>query len=338
MDKVSMSQTLNHAYSAIEAKCSEVNAPDYLITHIGYWKKGGWEDYLRILSTVPTDVRNKDVVDFGCKYGLFAPVLVMKGAKTVYCVDAEESYIEWGQKVVAEAVSEARFALTRNGLISLPSESVDYIFVNEVISHVNQGFLDSVYTEFSRILRPGGTLVIQDGNNGANHEVQKALPILWNQWENGPDGTHTDRDYVNKCFLSRRRDFIRNELPFGASEEVIDFLARNTSGLWGEGLRSTIREYLQTKNFVLRPYRYGTVPTNPTDGGYLMERAFVPKKVILDLAEHGIKSRQLLPKRLSVLKTYIKNKIKRRQTPSLFNLRSEGFSQGFTIIGEKTLS
>lgn len=329
-------EDLSLQYLNLKNICSELNGSEYVTSQIDYWQKGGWHDYTRILSHDSLDLRGLDVLDFGCKYGFFSPVLLALGAKSVYCVDADEAYLELGAKIFSSFSEKIKFSLTNCGYLSIPSNSVDFIFVNEVISHVNPCFLDTVYSEFARILRPSGKILIQDGNNGANLEVQVALPVLWNQWENGPDNTHTDRDFVNKCFLNRRKDIIKTEFPNTFTDEEVIFLAENTSGLWGQYFIETIREYQNSKRITLRPYRYGTVPTNPYLGGYVMERSFKPSKVILDLEEHGIKAKYLRPGLIKIVKKIIKDLLRGKKFDSVFDLSGHGYNHGFIIIGRKS--
>ena len=166
--------------------------------------------------------------------------------------------------------------------------------MNEVISHVNPSFLDTVWREMARILRPGGMLFISDGNNRANLEVQAVLPELYDKWENGPDGVRTDRDVVEDNFLGRRAKIVAERCPEMTAKQV-EFVAVNTSGLFGDVLLDTIERYRTTGELVLRPFQKGMCPVNPTGSGVVMERAIHPIQLELALAEYGFSAHQLKP-------------------------------------------
>jgi hypothetical protein len=97
---------------------------------------------------------------------------------------------------------------------------------------------------------------------------------------------------VNVSFRERRKELIAGLHPqLGADE--LDYLADNTSGLFGERLATEVNKYLCKDGWVARAYRAGTCPTNPGSGGVVMERALHPIQVELPLAELGIRARQV---------------------------------------------
>jgi SAM-dependent methyltransferase len=234
------------------------------------------------------------VVDFGCKYGHLLPWFVVAGVSEAIGVEVEDSYVEEGRSIFEALYANVRILKEEQGCIPLQPDTVDFVLVNEVISHVNPTYLDMVYAEIARVLKSGGRVLISDGNNIANAECQAALTPLYEAWENGPDGTKTDRDTVSESYLTRRRKIIQSRHP-RLDPTRVDFLARNTSGLFGDFLIRVIDEYVQTGELIRRPYRRGVCPTNPSPSGVVMERGFHPVQVELALASYGLEAWQVLP-------------------------------------------
>lgn len=266
--------------------------PGYFHDMTAQFANGVWREYLAVLEEIPTPLAGKRVVDFGCKFGHLIPLLVAVGCPAPVGLEAAPDYVRTGQLVFETLYPGVRVLPTEDGYMPLQPESVDVVLMNEVISHVNPAFLDTVWAEAARVLKPGGILFVSDGNNSVNQINRKALPDLYDKWENGPEGARTDRDVVTEPFCELRLRLISSRHP-ALDREKIEFLARNTSGLFGTFLLKTIDRYVETGNLVLRPYRRGTCPTNPT-GGYVMERAFDPALVISALAEYGFHARQIV--------------------------------------------
>lgn len=289
-------QQLTEEYLRVIQYCEENDVPDYMSVISKEYLDGGWKFYTRLFDSIPNDFTDKVVVDFGCKYGHLLPYLVAKGASKVIGLDAEQEYVEVGKSVFEQVLPDCQCELIEDGLIPLQPNSVDIIFVNEVISHINPAYLDTVFSEWARILKMGGIVFISDGNNAASQLCLKKLLPLYEAWENGPDGRSTDRDYVAKSYLTRRKEIIRELLP-DLAEDKVQYVAVNTSGLFGETLKKIILNYGKTGELIERPYRSGTYPTNPRGSGVVMERTFHPLALEKHLFTYGIFAKQILPER-----------------------------------------
>jgi len=310
---------LTAIYQRILERSLEPGVPQFMAALSEAYVNGTWRGYIELFSDIQraTSLQGATVADIGCKCGHLAPLFIAHGAAKVWGVDVDDTYLA-GACVVANMCPEAVFVKTVEGYMPIGSESVDLVFVNEVISHVNPSYLDALYSEIARVLRPGGYVFISDGNNIADPTCRPVLVDLYEKWENGPDGAKTDRDVVNKCFRTRRREIVEAEYP-AVDSATAEYLAANTSGLFGATLRREIERYIKTGTLVERPYRRGQCPTNPCDYGALMERGFRPEQVEMDLAEHGIMARQILPGDLNP------RKIERRR----------GESWNFRILGRR---
>jgi len=272
------------------------NASSYFQEISREYHQGLWKVYYDLLRFTGISIQDKIVVDFGCKYGHLLPLLILLGVRRAIGIDVEPEYIELGKHFFERTSPEKIQILPcEGGLIPLQTETIDFVFMNEVISHINPSHLDIVLQEISRILRIGGVLFISDGNNIANQKCRRKLFDLWDKWENGPNGVKTDRDVVNKCYLTRRKEIIFKRYP-ELDEEKVNLLAKNTSGLWGELFVRVVDEFVRSGNLIQRTYRRGICPTNPSETGVVIERGFHPFQVELLLRNYGFEAHQLPPK------------------------------------------
>jgi SAM-dependent methyltransferase len=299
-----------------------------------------WKSYQWLLGLVPRPVDGCDVVDIGCKYGHIMPLLFAEGARSAIGIDVEDVYLKPATDIIGDLWRQARFMKSEQGYLPIEPGSVDLVLINEVISHVNPGHLPILFSEIARILRVGGYVLISDGNNIANADCRKDLVDVYDAWENGPDGRKTGRDVVEDSFLDLRRRQIRAWYPELASDRVED-AALNTSGLYGDYFRTMIDRYVSGHDFVARPYRRGDCPTNPSNGGVVMEFGFYPQQVEMALASYGIRAHQVesaphmqwsTPKRaLGSAYLVFRYHLNRTIRPEAYR----GASWGFQILGVK---
>jgi SAM-dependent methyltransferase len=268
--------------------------PEYLLRQSRSYHEGLYRDYERLLDVIPAPLAGKTVADFGCKFGHLIPLLLARGSREAIGIDVVDDHVRAGAELFGALYPNARVIKSEDGLIPLQSGTVDVLLMNEVISHVNPSYLDTVWSEASRILKAGGILFISDGNNRANADARAKLVELYDKWENGPDGAQTDRDVVTIPFLDRRKTFIRERHP-ALPPETVEHLALNTSGLFGGQLARVLDRYVATGELVRRPYRRGACPMSPDESGVMMERAFLPQQLELALIEYGFDARQVVP-------------------------------------------
>ena len=174
----------------------------------------------------------------------------------------------------------------------------------------------------------------------SNRRRRKRLASIFEGWENGPDGIQVGEDTVTESYLTRRKRVIASRHSCLDPAQV-DFLAQNTSGLFGEVLLSVIDSYQKTGEMIRRPYRPGVCPTNPGDSGVVMERGFYPLQVKMALADYGLTSRYVLPRPslnrpglLGFVKdilVLVRHYLKKTLNPDRYVIEFEGFQ----IIGTK---
>lgn len=110
----------------------------------------------------------KVILDAGCGYGVIAIILALMGANKVVGVDISEERLTTFAQIIRDygfdQQLEAR--LQRVEDTSLPNASVDAVISNEAISHYYD--VDAFLRETARVLKPGGVLLISDGNNACS--------------------------------------------------------------------------------------------------------------------------------------------------------------------------
>ncbi len=285
-------QAISAAYRDLQSREGALGATPGFVSRTADYAAGAWGYDEQLLDLIPAPLAGMTVLDYGAKYGHTAPVFLARGAKRVIAVDVEDEYLEAGAKVLGTVFPQVQYLRSERGMLALQPETVDLILVNEVISHINPAYLENFYADCARVLTPGGFLLISDGNNLANVPMRAGLPDIWDAWENGPEGRKTERDVVAIPYIQRRANIISKRHP-GLAADKIDYLARNTSGLFGEGLLAAVDAYVRTGSLTERPYRYGTCPTNPGPGGVVMERAFWPTDVARALELQALTAKQV---------------------------------------------
>ncbi|MCA3265847.1 MAG: class I SAM-dependent methyltransferase [Azospirillum sp.] len=328
--------TLRNTYAALAKAGEDLDLPPYFRSMTNSFLGDSlWKEYLGILALAPS-LEGRTVLDFGCKFGHTLPILHALGASKCIGVDVDDEYLATGNRAFQAIGFPGAMVKSDDGYMAIESETVDFVLVNEVISHVNPCYLDTLYSELARVLKPGGHILISDGNNRANGSCVVDLRQLYAAWENGPEGADTGRDVVNRSFRQRRRDVIAKAHPTLAADRL-DYLADTTSGLFGDRLLSEVGKYLSGKGWVERRFRSGVCPTNPMPGGVVMERAFHPIQVELSLAEFGIAAKQVSIARPGTGSTLgrLKAAVKQALTRVLYPPEFRGESWAFQILGRK---
>jgi SAM-dependent methyltransferase len=293
-----MDSKIDHEYHKVLNYCQTHPVPEYMLKQSVAWEQGLWKTYRHLLDLAPFPLKGRVAVDFGCKYGHLLPLLVIMGVDQAIGIDVEDTYLDAGRMVFEKLYPRVRFLKSDQGYIPLQPETIDFVLVNEVISHINPGYLEIFYAEIARILKQEGVVLISDGNNLENPRCREKLVSLYGSWENGPDGSKTDRDTVTECYLTRRKNMVRARYP-DLDLRRVDFLAKNTSGLFGDFLIRTIDDYVKTSDLIRRPYQRGICPTNPNSSGVVMERGLHPLQIKTSLESYGLKCKRVLLKPMS---------------------------------------
>lgn len=106
--------------------------------------------------------KGKRVLDLACGEGYGSASLAQAGGE-VLGVDVDAQAIAHAQVRYA-GVSGCRFLVASAGQVPLPDASVDLVVSFETIEHVEQETQERMLAEFSRLLAPGGLLLISSPN------------------------------------------------------------------------------------------------------------------------------------------------------------------------------
>jgi SAM-dependent methyltransferase len=172
--------------------------------------------------------------------------------------------------------------------LPLPRASVDAVLSNEAISHYSD--VDGFLAESARVLRPGGMLVISDGNNGANPGIRAWTEGLWERCENGPAGAY-GHHAIDTPYRERRERLLRQRFPDLPPDRLAE-LARATTGFAHPRLEEVVAAHLAGGPAPDSHYRHGMLPVEP-EHDEVMERLFDPPALAADIEQHGFEARAI---------------------------------------------
>ncbi|NHN28604.1 class I SAM-dependent methyltransferase [Paenibacillus agricola] len=101
------------------------------------------------------------VVDIGCGGGIYSRAMVELGAAEVIGVDFSQAMLD-GAAAYCEGFPHIRFQQGNAKLTGLESGHAAMVLERALIHHVSEAELSACLVEASRILQPGGVLVVQD--------------------------------------------------------------------------------------------------------------------------------------------------------------------------------
>jgi SAM-dependent methyltransferase len=231
-------------------------------------------------------------MDAGSGFGLVSNLMATWGARKVIALELFPPMSRSHRIVLERFFPELRdrIWLMNSDVKAMPvaAGSVDLLLSIEAISHYYE--VDAFLDECARVLRPGGVLLISDGNNGGNPAIRRDTEQLWARYENGPPGLVGDRK-VGDSMRSRRERIIAERFPQLTPERVTS-LAETTSGMSKDEVMAAVSAHLAGGPAPASPYRAGTSPRDP-DHGYLLEALFDPPQLARDIARRGFDARAI---------------------------------------------
>jgi SAM-dependent methyltransferase len=247
--------------------------------------------YLRDIFEVAalTRVEDLDVLEVGCGFAVGLLGVSCLGARRVIGVELLAAPTDWASRClhVLPARLSDRVDLRSGTATELPveDESVDIVLSLEAISH----YLDykPFLTEAWRALKPGGTLIVSDGNNGLNPLIRRRTIDLWSLHEQ-PPGRRRRPGYPF-YFVDKRSEIVANAYP-ELSAAAVSELALNTSGMVRSEVLDAARRYVQKGVLPDRRHRRGQLSVHPTEE-MVMERLFNPFQLARELQRCGFETR-----------------------------------------------
>lgn len=246
-----------------------------------------YEDLFRIAHVEPQGL---DVLEAGSGFGVGLIAVACLGARSVTGVELVGWQADWAKACVARLEPElgSRIHVETGNIVQLPAAdgSLDLVLSLEAISHYL--YYTPFLAEAARVLRPGGTLIVSDGNNALNATVRRNTEEMWAEHEADPRiaPRRVPEGHYDPWQLVEHRHRIALEAEPTLSDDDAWRLALNTSGMVRAEVADAARAYVETGTEPDRPYRPGTLIVHP-EQEIVIERLFDPYELGDEIAGYG---------------------------------------------------
>ena len=183
---------MNKEQEAINEQWSKNSANYDRIIHdeLDSFRVKGWQ---KLIADQVANRTGLEVLDCGCGPAFFT-ILLAKAGYHVTGIDAAEGMLQKARQNVAEYGADARILEMDCHELSFPDDSFDLI-VSRNVTHALREHA-SVYSQWFRVLKPGGTLLIFDAN--------------WHLPYSSPELFQEAREREKKCIEIYGSDFSGN--------------------------------------------------------------------------------------------------------------------------------
>ena len=243
-----------------------------------------------LLELAGVDVSGKAVLDVGCGFGFALVLCGLLGAKQLHGLEIHEGMIRTidSYRHLLPSPIQQRLHISRGDAAQMPYEAArfDVVLSIEAVSHYLE--VDRFAAEAARVLKPGGVLIVSDGNNGMNPFIRRRNHRIWAAFERGPSNRFVDNYPVGTCYEERRRAFIDRRCP-QLGEEDRARLARETFSMTFDQVAEACDRFQQRGVFPGRRFRRGVMPVDPD--GSVQERLLQPYRLARVLERCGFEAR-----------------------------------------------
>jgi ubiquinone/menaquinone biosynthesis C-methylase UbiE len=195
-----------------------------------------------------------------------ATIFGLYGSREVVGYDLNDEKIDGFRKLLLHLNSEiqnVKPVLGDSSKIEYPNEYFDVVITNETFSHVRD--MEKSIAEAHRVLKPGGSLLIRDGNNSFFMPGRITRRRFWRRIDRGPvDPSWFRSTDAPLPYLTIRQQMILERFPKMDSAKI-DFLSRETAGMFGDEIFKAVEGFEKNGKVSNKPaFRY----RNPTTGEY----------------------------------------------------------------------
>lgn len=126
---------------------------------------------------------DSEVLEIGCGTGVFTEKIYAATKANITAIDVSAALLEQAQ----QKLPDVKFAVENAMSLSFQDNSFDIVYGSSVLHHLD---MPLAFTEFYRILRPGGRLVFAEPNM-LNPQIciQKNVPFIKRWMGDSPDET-----------------------------------------------------------------------------------------------------------------------------------------------------
>jgi ubiquinone/menaquinone biosynthesis C-methylase UbiE len=248
----------------------DFHAPDNRYTYAQRQVDSAWKELIQSIVAV----QGKQVVDIGCGGGLYTATFAEMGAATVTGVDFS---LEMLKSAGEQSQSYSNVLFKQGDALhsGLPSEQYDLVLERAITHHLKQSELPACFTEALRLLRSGGSFIVQNRTpddyslpashthiRGYFHERYprlKAIEVgrrsdsallietlqqvgfhdiaVHNLWE--IKDRHANLDSLAANLLQRKDRSILHELTDAELQDLVDYIRQQFQGYEGEVIDQT---------------------------------------------------------------------------------------------------
>jgi SAM-dependent methyltransferase len=230
------------------------------------------------------------VIDAGCGFGFTMVAHALLGAGRVYGIELNPDMVSSVRAYLPLLPQDvfSRIEVVQGSVAAMPYEDgcADVVLSLEAISHYLD--VDAFIDEAFRVLRPGGLLIIADGNNALNPLIRRRTQQIWTAVECGPPGQHLHGHVLGEPYVVVRRRILEEHFATIAAPHRAE-ISRRTAGFTEAEVLAAGQAYLETAALPNSIYHRGQLATAPD--GTAMERLFSPPRLARTLREHGFKAR-----------------------------------------------
>jgi ubiquinone/menaquinone biosynthesis C-methylase UbiE len=230
------------------------------------------------------------VLDAGCGFGFTLVTLRWLGAARCYGIDVSERMVRSIQDYLPRLPEQYGDAIeVCTGTVAAmpyPDNSFDAVLSLEAISHYLD--VDAFISDAARVLRPGGVLVIRDGNNSRNPRARRRAFALWEEFETGRSADGKPRERQGS-YRTKREEVVRAAFP-NLSEATVKRIAVGTAYMTSDEVRRATEEFVRTQALPASYFQREIVPVDP-ELGAVHERLLDPYRLAAEVRAAGLSPR-----------------------------------------------